>query len=130
MIGDTTFFIDLMRSDPRAVEAALRCESRGNPVSLTSVTVFELRIGLSTGLRGDKKVAEMYSVLDGLRVLSLDQQAAVEAGKIFAEKEKSGRGIDMEDALLAGIALVKKEEILTRHTTVFSGIDGVEVIPY
>ncbi len=130
MIGDTTFFIDLMRSDPKAVEAALRYEARGTPVGLTSVTVFELRIGLTAGLKGDKKIAEMYSALDGLKVFSIDQEAAIEAGKIYTEKEKSGKPIDMEDALIAGVSRVRRQELLTKYVSVFSGLDGVKVIPY
>lgn len=130
MIGDTSFFIDLMRSDPGAIEAALFHEKKGKPVCLTTVTVFELRVGVSMGQREEAEKAQMYSILEGLPVYPLDMQASIEGGRIYSVKSKQGMNMDIEDAMIAGIAKVRNEGILTRYVKLFSGIDGVKVQSY
>lgn len=130
MIGETSFFIDLMRSDPGAVDTVLRAQENGNIVGLTTVTVFELRIGISMGERREDEKAEMYSVLEGLTVFPFDQAASIEAGRIYAIKTRDGVKMDVEDAMIAGIARVRKQELLTRYTKIFSGIDGLKIHRY
>ena len=43
---------------------------------------------------------------------------------------KVGRDIDPEDAMLAGMARVRAEKVLTRNVKHFSGIEGVTVEIY
>ncbi len=130
MIGDTSFFIDLIRADPGAVETVRTYERRNLKIYLTTVTVFELRFGISRSAREDVEKAQIYTVLEGLPVYTFDQAAAIEAGKIYSKKSSTGKDMDVEDAMIAGIAVTRKENVLTRYRDVFSGIDGLVITEY
>jgi predicted nucleic acid-binding protein len=70
------------------------------------------------------------TILSSLPQLGLDFPSASAAGLIYGEKIRAGREIDPEDAMLAGMARVKAEKILTRNVKHFSGIEGVTVETY
>lgn len=130
MIADTTFLIDLMRDDESAVEKETKLEEDGIPVYLTTVSVFELYVGLNLSSKRVHESRKIGRVLGNLQILPLDFVSAKEAGEIYAYKKRSGATIDPEDAMIAGICRTTGESVLTRNINHFSGIEGVELEPY
>jgi predicted nucleic acid-binding protein len=64
------------------------------------------------------------------RVLSLDEMAAATAGHLAAERQRVGRGADLRDTLIAGIAQARRATIATRNTRHFQGLDVPVVDPW
>ena len=130
MITDTTFLIDVMRNDERAVAKLNDFIKNAEPQLVTAVTIFELFSGLA---RSTKPVAEKNKVMNrlkGLLVLHLDYDAAQKAGEIDGDLIKSGEMIQPLDSMIAGIALIKKEKVLTRNVKDFSKVKNLEIETY
>jgi predicted nucleic acid-binding protein len=65
-----------------------------------------------------------------LKVFALDVPSSKRAGVIAHALDSIGKGIDPEDAMIAGIALQNREEILTRNTKHFSRVPDLRVTTY
>lgn len=63
----------------------------------------------------------------GTRVLALDRNAAVEAGRIRAARDSIGRTIEYRDAMIAAIVIVNAGILVTRNTRHFADL-GLELI--
>ncbi len=130
MIADTSFLIDIMAKDPGAVRKARVLETEGTSIMVASPTVFELFAGVALTRKGEEEKSKIMTVLSSLPQLALDFPSASAGGLIYGERERTGRRIDPEDAMVAGIARVKAERVLTRNVKHFSGIEGVTVETY
>ena len=129
MILDTTAIIDLLRGEPRVIEKINNLEEKNIPLYLTSVSVFEIWQGIKD-LLDEKKRDKINNLLETMANFSFDISAAKEAGSIHASLKKEGKVIDPEDSMIAGIAKVNKEKILTRNIKHFQRIHGIIVESY
>jgi predicted nucleic acid-binding protein len=91
-----------------------------------TVRVFTLP---STGRVEEEKV-RVFTVLESLPFLPLDAESSKAGGRIYAEKKRIGSPVDPEDAMIAGIARVRGEKVLTKNLKHFQGIEGVKIEAY
>jgi tRNA(fMet)-specific endonuclease VapC len=113
--------IDFLRGrDPGAVwlERALR----DGRLRLTSITAFELRLGAD--FLGRRKGIE--ALISG-RSLPLDTAGALLAGESFVGLREQGRGIDVRDALVAGVCRRFGLPLATRNVRHFGRVDGLQL---
>ena len=87
-------------------------------------------MGISLSKKAEEEKSKIVSVLASLPQLPLDFQSACEGGSIHGNKIKTGFRIDPEYAMLAGIAKVHRENMVTRNIRHFEGIEGVSVEVY
>lgn len=130
MIADTTFLIDVMRGDRSAMEKCEDLERDGVQVNITTVSIFELYVGLNLSIRPIEEKNKIDNVLGNIVVHNFDFDSAREAGEIFADKKRRGLTIDPEDAMIAGICITNDETILTRNVNHFSNIGRLTVESY
>ncbi len=128
MILDTTFFIDLLRNDSQAAKKVEELEEKNIKIATTTITVFELWQGLRSS--EPDKLRILNGIIDSIKVYPLDLQSAKNAGHISNQLKKNGQMIDSEDALIAGIAIEQKEEILTRNIKHFERIPHIKIHSY
>ena len=102
----------------------------------TSVTVFEVRMGLELLAAGRRRrsLEEAFAKaleedFDG-RVLPFDSAAAQAAGRIAAERRRAGRSIEIRDVQIAGIAVARKAAIATRNLRHFQDLGIVLIDPW
>ena len=136
IVLDTNVLSALMRTNPEAVVVEWLDRQPADSVWLTSITVFEARLGLAllpkgrrrTGLERafDRVLTEDFSN----RVLALDEMAAVTAAQLAADRRRAGRNVDLRDTLIAGIAQARRATIATRNTRHFEGLDVPVVDPW
>jgi hypothetical protein len=133
---DTNVLSAMMRA---AVEPAVERWLDAQPadsVWTTSVTVFEIRFGLrllAPGRRRDRLETAFRSAIDdvlGGRVVSFDRTAAEAAGVLAAERQRSGRPIEIRDVQIAGIAGARRATLATRNTRHFEGLGLAIVDPW
>ena len=98
---------------------------------LASVVIHELEYGLQLlpeGRRRDRLLTSHLDILSryGDRILPLDRAGAEWAASLRVEARRSGRTLDLGDALIAGIAKANNLVIATRNVRDFDGI-GIEV---
>jgi hypothetical protein len=133
LILDTNVLSALMRTTPEA--AVVNWLDQQAPESLwtTSITVFEIRLGLAL-LPAGRRQQGLVSAFEALlredlqdRILDFDSAAASEAALLGAQRQRAGRPVDMRDTQIAGIALARRAGIVTRNMRHFSDL-GVSIV--
>ena len=130
MIADTSFLIDIMKSDKEAIKKAEEIEKNGNTIAVTSISIFELFVGVTLSIKQDRERNKIIRILKGLPLISFDENSAIEAGKIFAQKRKNGMLIDPEDSMIAGICSRRNEILITRNIKHFNDIESLRIESY
>lgn len=119
-----------MMKEANAVEKAKEIERKGSTISVCSPSVFELYVGVALSRKPDEEKSKIIETIGSLPQLPLDFESATVAGAVYGERIRSGVEMDPEDAMIAGIAKVRKENVVTRNAKHFSGIEGVKVEVY
>jgi hypothetical protein len=126
----------LMRTAPEAPVVAWLDRQPAESVWITSITLFEARLGLAllpAGRRRQTLEAAFARLLkEDLenRVLDFDSAAAADAALLAAERQKAGRPVDMRDTQIAGIALARRATLATRNVRHFRGLKVPIVDPW
>ena len=95
---------------------------------LSSLVIHELEYGLQLLPHGRRRnllfamQSDIVSRYDD-RILSLDRPAAEWAAQLRAQARRSGRPVDVGDALIAGIARAHDLCVATRNVGDFDGLD-------
>ncbi len=129
MILDTTAIIDLLRGSNAVINKIKELERKNIPLVITSISVFEIWQG-TKDIADEGKMEKIYSLLESLGSLSFDIPAAEEAGSVHSHLKKEGKIIDPEDSMIAGIAKIHHETILTRNIKHFQRISGLKLESY
>jgi predicted nucleic acid-binding protein len=130
MLADTTFLIDVMMGESKAVVMAKSLSEASVPLLVGAPSVFELYVGVGLSSKSSEEKRKVEEALEFLTQLSLDQGAVRRAGTIYAQKSKEGKKIEPEDAMIAGIAVENGQPVLTRNIKDFSGIPDLKVETY
>ena len=136
IILDTNVLSALMRTTPEPPVVAWLDHQPSESVWITSITLFEARLGLallSAGRRRRTLEATFEQLLrEDLenRVLDFDSAAAIAAASIAAERQKAGRPVDMRDTQIAGIALARRATLATRNVRHFGDLKVPVVDPW
>lgn len=136
IILDTNVLSALMRPVPETPVVAWLDRQPSESVWITSITLFEIRMGLALLPRGKRRQA-LESTFDLLlkedledRVLAFDSAAAAEAAAVAADRQKSGRSVDMRDTQIAGIALARRATLATGNVRHFRDLKVPVVDPW
>lgn len=133
---DTNVISALMRRDPDPIVVAWLDRLPPESVWTTSITVFEVRLGLELLADGQRRRVLEEAFAKALeedfesRVLPFDQTAAQAAGRIAAERRRAGRTVEIRDVQIAGIAAARKATLATRNRRHFEGLGLVLVDPW
>lgn len=118
---DTDFLISILRGKDTS---EITVDMIGDPKT-TTINVFELYYGAKHSTKSEEVLVETNSLLKSVDILGFDRHAALMAADIHAKLMNSGKSLDIQDVLIAGIVMANKEEILTRNTEHFSRIEGL-----
>ncbi len=119
-VFDTNFLIYLLRNK----EAAEVADYYTNP-KMTTITLFELYFGAKHSVKQEESISDINSLLKSIELLEFDEPAAWKAGEIQAKLVNSGKPIDLQDVLIAGIVLSRNEELVTDNIDHFRRIPGL-----
>jgi len=64
------------------------------------------------------------------RVLDFDRPAAEAAARLAAERQRSGRYVDMRDTQIAGIVIARRAKLATRNVKHFADLTAEVVNPW
>ncbi len=128
IILDTNVLSELMRSAPDPAVVAWLDGQAAESVWLTSITLFEARMGLALLPSGKRRRALEDSFEQLLaqelehRVLPFDAEAAAQAALLGAARQQAGRVADMRDTQIAGIAMARRATLATRNLKHFDDL--------
>jgi len=120
-VVDSDVLIDYLREAGPGRELMRRLRATG-AFRVTSVTAFELVLGLDYA-RSPASADELLAA----PCLTLTRGAAVRAGTVLRELRAAGMGIDMRDAMQAGICLEANAPLVTRNIRHFARVPGLQV---
>lgn len=136
IILDTNVLSALMRTAPEAAVVRWLDQQPAESIWITSITLFETRIGLALLPKGRRRQT-LESAFDRLleedlenRVLDFDSAAAIEAAALAATRQRAGRPVDMRDTQIAGIALARRATLATRNVRHFQDLNVTVVDPW
>lgn len=136
IILDTNVLSALMRQVPEAPVVAWLDRQPTESVWITSITLFEARLGLALLPKGRRRQALEIAFATLLqedlenRVLDFDSAAATEAASLAAGRQKAGRPVDMRDTQIAGIVLARRATLATRNVRHFGDLKVPVVDPW
>jgi tRNA(fMet)-specific endonuclease VapC len=105
---DTSIIIDFLAGDQRIIALVKEIFNK-EEAKTTAITEYEL---LRHKTKIKKHAAERF--LSGVIVCPFDREAAKKAAILFEELQESGRMVNENDLLIAGIALAHDEVLMTR----------------
>ena len=136
IVLDTNVVSTLMRREPEPAVVSWLDSLPAESVWTTSISVFEIRLGLEVLVDGRRRRALEEAFAKALaedfenRVLPFDEAAAQAAGIIAAERRRAGRSVQIRDVQIAGITKARKATLATRNTRHFEGCGLTLVDPW
>lgn len=135
-ILDTNVISALMQASPAPAVVEWVDRQAADELWITSVTVYELRLGLALLPSGKRRrvleEALVMLLMDDLehRVLDYDAAAATAAAALTAVRRKHGRSVDLRDTQIAGIVLARRATLATRNVRHYADLDVPVVNPW
>lgn len=136
IILDTNVISALMREEPEERVVRWLDQQPTQSVWITSVTLFEARLGIALLPKGKRQRALDAAfgrlVQEDLenRIADFDATAANEAAALAATRQKAGRHVDLRDTQIAGIAVARHATLATRNVKHFQGLRIPVVDPW
>ena len=133
---DTNVLSALMSREPDRDVVAWLDQQAPESVWTTSITVFEIRLGLAlmdAGARQLQLTAAFETLLaEDLtgRVLNFDSVAAARTAILIADLRRTGRSIEFRDGMICGIALARRAGIATRNVRRFEPTPASIINPW
>jgi predicted nucleic acid-binding protein len=136
IILDTNVLSAIMSAEPDPRVVAWLDRQPAESIWITTITVFEARLGLAllpaSRKRRALELAFALLLRDDLesRVLDFDADAAVAAAVLAAKRQKAGKTVDVRDTEIAGIAVARRATLATRNVRHFDDLDIPVVNPW
>ena len=124
---DSSFLIDLLAGEPRAVAKAVELDRSGVPRYVSAPAAAEVMIGAYR--LGGAYFSRAKALIDGLPLLPFDRAAYHQAGRLGAELQRRGIPLGQGDLFIAAISIQQGERLLT-HDRGFSRVPGLAVETY
>ena len=133
MLLDTNVISEVWRDKPNPLVMAWLDSQREEQLFVCTPVIAELSYGIEL-LNDGKRKNRLSSAFTALftegyrgRILSFDAEAAVQFGRIRAQRDRIGRPVEPIDAMIAATALANRMPLVTRNVHDFSDI-GLDVI--
>jgi predicted nucleic acid-binding protein len=136
IVVDTNVLSALTRPAPdQTVLTWLDAQPRSS-IWTTSVTLFELRVGIATMPDGRRR-ATLEAIADRIigeiiefRILPFDAPAAEASAALTAVRRQRGRPGELRDTMIAGIAIARRATLATRNIRHFADLPVAVINPW
>lgn len=122
---DTNTCIFIIKQDENVLHHLKNIDFK--EICISSITLAELEFGVAKGQHIEKNTKALKSFISNFQVLSFDENAANEYGKIRAYLENNGNKIGAMDMLIAAHAKSENLILVTNNTREFNRVDGLHI---
>lgn len=126
MIVDTSVLIDILRGEFEKEE--LEQIEEETVLKTTSITEMELWEGILESNKSDEEKRKVKELLDEIESLSFKKEDGRSTASIGHSLRNKGKPIDLEDMMIASIAINKGEKVLTENAKHFEKIDSLDIV--
>ncbi len=112
---DSTFLVDLLRSDAGAKKKARELDARREPKIMSTPVLYEIMSGLLFK-RSRSEAAEFQRLSAEYPVVPFDEAASMKAAEIRAELMRLGKVKSHVDTMIAGTAVAGRHVLISRDT--------------
>lgn len=126
---DTNICIYIIKQKPLKVLKHFRGQAVGD-IGLSSITLAELRYGVSKSLHVGKNRLALDEFILPLEIADFDERAAGEYGVLRAELEKAGKPIGSMDMLIGAHALALGVKLVTNNTKEFRQVKDLKIVDW
>jgi toxin FitB len=135
IILDTNVLSELMLLTPNQKVVSWLDQQAWPSLWTTSITVFEVRVGLESLAHGRRRSALANAFEEILtrmnqQVLFFDTEAAEHASGLTASRKTRGRPRELRDTMIAGIVVSRHAILATRNVRDFDDISALVVDPW
>jgi tRNA(fMet)-specific endonuclease VapC len=125
LLLDTTFFIDIERSEEDLDEAI----DDDDDIALATITVAELRVGalLADGKRRAARMAYVDDIVSTIPMLGYDLDVAEAHAALLVDVRKRGKPRGAHDLIIAATAKASERTIVSADGSAFRDLPGVGV---
>lgn len=129
VVLDTSFLIDLIKKENRAMAKLLELEDDNEMICTTIVNALELFKGVYRSSQLEKNKREVEEIISNLILLQIESGVLDTFGKLSSVLLKNGNLIGDFDELIAAICISHNQSIVSRDSH-FSRIPGLDVHSY
>lgn len=126
---DTNICIAIIKHKPAKALEQFKTHQVGD-IGISSVTLAELRYGVSKSQHREKNQAALEAFLLPLEIASFDDLATVAYGDLRAALEKQGKPIGPLDMMIAAHALSLGVTLVTNNLREFFRVEGLSVVDW
>jgi len=113
-VADTSFIVDIIRHDPRALKKLEDLESQERTLFISPIVALELFEGAYRSLRVEENVREILTILSLCDEIAFDTDIYHAFGYLSSTLKNSGNPVGDFDQAIAAAALCTDGEIVTR----------------
>ncbi len=122
---DTNTVIHYLKNKGHVAEKLLATPK--SKIALPSIVVFELHYGTLRSASPQKRQKQLHALLNGIRILPLNELSAAKAARIRYDLEKQGQTIGPMDVLIAATALANNATLVTHNIKEFARVKRLMV---
>jgi predicted nucleic acid-binding protein len=131
---DSSVIIDILRGRNSAEVIENKLDSADEEIFIPAPVIIELIRGFylkssKSNIKENEK-ERIDKFLSSFVILDLDKESAIKSGEIEAELINSGELIDLEDIMIAAIAVKNDETLITKNKKHFEKIKDLKVQSY
>lgn len=129
IILDTNVVSESFRPNPNSNVVEWLNTQTASDIFICAPVLAELRFGIERLIDGARKdhlreaIERLQNEIFLDRILPFDVAAAIQYGRVVADRERMGRPIQQMDALIAAIGLSNQATLATRNTQDFTDLE-------
>ena len=122
---DTSAVIDLGKGKEKILSIIRLLDAKGEELSISSISVFELAAGSPAGIEENRK-----KLLETFQIIPMSYEQAEKGALIYRKLRDECRDIGAFDSMIAGVALIENEQLITANAKHFERVSGLQIIKY
>ena len=123
---DTSVIIEILRKTDRGKYWKDKLQNQG--VCISSPTTFELFLGAELSQKREKNYSAVKKLVQEYPILPFSTKASFIASQIYAELQKAGKIIDLNDIYIGAIAIEQGIPVATENTKHFGRITRLKLL--